>query len=620
MEGKKRSAVKWLCISLALMVIGLAGAALVQTSGGWINVKSVEFAEETGLILKGTLYIPQNVTTENKAPAVVICHGMYADSGILDTNFVELSRRGYIVLSFDEPSHGESDNSPSISNIVTAGYDAVKFVSQLPFVDPTRIGITGHSLGGAAASTAVQKDVGYQTNMIKSALINSTAPQVRMLDPNTFASTGDYYNAYGSTDIAVIAGKIDEFGFVTTDEEGRQHLPKEYIDSYDAQFFLHSSSEFDASDIRDANSIYSDTVNNTETKRAIYTTYSWHTLTSFNPNAIAYLLDWFDDTLNTPNPIPSSNQIWPLKMIFNLIGLIGFGIFIYSFALSMLFVPAFASLRVPEIIKPRKNQPGDKKWFWLLLVICPVFGSGIYIPLMNNIKAHTWFRDPWRQPDSWGIAMWTMLVAVFSLGIMLLIYYAQWRKQGISLKERGIAISLPKLGKTILLAVLTVIAAYTCVFAGKFFFQTDFRFYEMIRVVPFKASKLSVIFWPYLPLFAAGYIASSIANNSFNYKVAGKSGKGQWRNTALCAVMSALPGLVLYVPAYIFLTTTGANLFPSGFNMQFVSWLISTLVVMPASTVIGRKLYIATNNPYIGGIICGMMMTMIKCMSTLTWA
>lgn len=609
MEQKKKSGLQWLCIAIAMMLIGLAGASIIQSQGGRVKIKEVEFCTSAGTNIKGKVFIPKNATIDNPAPCIVLCHGMYADSGILDQNFVEFSRRGYVVLSYDAPSHGESENGESIGNVISAGYDAVAFAAGLPYVDSSHIGITGHSVGGATTSAAVQTDIAQGTNYIESALINSTSPA---LDEN----------AYGNVSVAVVAGKIDEFGFETVDENGNKVSRKKYITTKDAQFFLHDNMEYAQDDIRSANQIYTDIINGKEVKRAVYTPYSWHTLTEFNPWAVAHVLDWFEETIGAPNPISSSNQIWLIKMVFNLVGLIGFGIFLYAFPVTMLFTPVFSQLRSGEVIAPKESLPGDKKWFWILLIICPIFGSGIYFPLLTHMKSRTFAREMWGQADSWAIGVWTMLVAIFSLAIMFLIYFVQWRKQGVSLKERGLVQSWSNWGKTLLLSLLTIFAAYIFVYLGQFFFHTDFRFYEVIRIVPFKAWKLKEILWPYLPLFLIGYIASSIANNCFNYKVAGKNGKGQWKNLALCAVMSALPALLIYVPNYVYLFITGENLFmgESTLEPMLVSWLISTLVVMPVSTVIGRKLYQISNNPYIGGVICGIMMTMIKCMSTLTWA
>jgi hypothetical protein len=53
-------------------------------------------------------------------------------------------------------------------------------------------------------------------------------------------------------------------------------------------------------------------------------------------------------------------------------------------------------------------------------------------------------------------------------------------------------------------------------------------------------------------------------------------------------------------------------------NMQIV-WLFPMLVTLPVSVVISRKLYRLTNNPYLGGLINALIVTMVACSNTLTW-
>jgi dienelactone hydrolase len=68
----------------------------------------------------------------------------------------ELAQRGYVTLSPDYPSFGESkdynfDTDKYISGTMKAIYDntrAIDLLQSLPEVDPSRIGCIGHSLGG----------------------------------------------------------------------------------------------------------------------------------------------------------------------------------------------------------------------------------------------------------------------------------------------------------------------------------------------------------------------------------------------------------------------------------------------------------------------------------------
>jgi pimeloyl-ACP methyl ester carboxylesterase len=69
---------------------------------------------------------------------------------------LELTNRGYVTLSPDYPSFGESkdydfDTDKYVSGTMKAIYDntrAIDLLQSLPEVDPSRIGVIGHSLGG----------------------------------------------------------------------------------------------------------------------------------------------------------------------------------------------------------------------------------------------------------------------------------------------------------------------------------------------------------------------------------------------------------------------------------------------------------------------------------------
>jgi cephalosporin-C deacetylase-like acetyl esterase len=153
----KKKARMWLCISVVLMLISMIGASVVQTSGGSVTVKDLHWETTAGYQMSGLLFVPKGVSDKNKAPAIVTSHGMFNNREMQDANFVELSRRGYVVLSMDMFSHGNSENVANIGILTTGMYEAVKMMATLNYVDTSRIGITGHSLGGMSSNTAITK-------------------------------------------------------------------------------------------------------------------------------------------------------------------------------------------------------------------------------------------------------------------------------------------------------------------------------------------------------------------------------------------------------------------------------------------------------------------------------
>ncbi|HVT28601.1 MAG TPA: alpha/beta fold hydrolase [Lacipirellulaceae bacterium] len=130
------------------------------------NAKQVVHA---WLLLPRALGIPQETGRGEGAlyrhPAMLCLHqttpnGKDSPVGLADRPSLhyalELTKRGYVTLSPDYPSFGESkdydfDADNYASGTMKAIYDntrAIDLLQSLPEVDPNRIGVIGHSLGG----------------------------------------------------------------------------------------------------------------------------------------------------------------------------------------------------------------------------------------------------------------------------------------------------------------------------------------------------------------------------------------------------------------------------------------------------------------------------------------
>ncbi|MEK9165200.1 MAG: alpha/beta fold hydrolase [Chloroflexota bacterium] len=116
-------------------------------SVGITDYQSVSFLSSDGLTLRGW-YAP----TRNGA-AVITLHGHAANrEGLLDDAAL-LAARGYGVLLFDMRNNGESDGSVTTLGLLEVNdvRGAVAFVAAQTGVDANRIGLIGHSMGGATA-------------------------------------------------------------------------------------------------------------------------------------------------------------------------------------------------------------------------------------------------------------------------------------------------------------------------------------------------------------------------------------------------------------------------------------------------------------------------------------
>lgn len=121
--------------------------------------------ENEGQRLFGILHKPENVKTS--LPAVVICHGLAGTKvgkyRLYVTLAESLAKAGIATLRFDFRGSGDSEgafNDMSISSEVSDTKAAIKFLTNFSWIDPSRIGLLGRSLGGVIAIlTAAQLEI-----------------------------------------------------------------------------------------------------------------------------------------------------------------------------------------------------------------------------------------------------------------------------------------------------------------------------------------------------------------------------------------------------------------------------------------------------------------------------
>ena len=607
MEQTKKKAKVWLCIALALMLLSMVVASTVQTSGGKVKVKDLRWETTVGIQMSGLLFVPEGVSAEHPAPAIVTSHGMYNNREMQDANFVELSRRGFVVLSMDMFSHGYSENVADVGTVLTGMYEAVKMLSTLSYVDTSRIGITGHSMGGMSCNAAIAQDNAADVQLISAVLLNSA--DATYADATTQAFT----NVYGSRDAGMISCQYDEFFHSFPDANGVMSAPRDFLKSVYAQSFLDFGTDPAGKDARVSGTVYHETVDGVDAMRVIYNPAITHPWSHFSKQSTTGTINFFSEAFGAPNPIDANDQVWQWKELFNLIGLIGFMMFIVNFAILMVFTPFFSSLRAKAPVEPRPFAPRGKLWFWGSISVSAVFATLVYLPIMLNVGSFTFAKGAAAQSSPWGISVWAAACGVFGILMMVLSYQLFGKKNQVNLADNGVKIDLQKLGKTILLAVIVVSVSYSCVFFADYFFKTDFRIW-FIAVKAFDSSKIFIALYPYMPLFLVYYLVQSVAANAFNYNTLSKK---KWVNTAVVAIFNALPAIVLVAIQYINFFTTGHMMWPSA-NMQ-VLWQIGVMLTLTVTTILSRKIYRATNNPYLAGIINAVIVTLMACTNTLTW-
>jgi len=120
-----------------------------------------------GLGLAATLHYPTNTDDSNndKKQVIIICHGFIGSRVGVDRLFVKTARalaaEGSYVLRFDYGGCGESTGdygALGFESMINQTRAAIDYVAEMDTIDPRRIVLLGHSLGGAVAIMTAVRD------------------------------------------------------------------------------------------------------------------------------------------------------------------------------------------------------------------------------------------------------------------------------------------------------------------------------------------------------------------------------------------------------------------------------------------------------------------------------
>jgi pimeloyl-ACP methyl ester carboxylesterase len=443
-----------LAIAVVLVLAGGTTAAITQSSGGTVEVRETAFMGSGGQRIAGTLYIPSTATAETPAPAVVAIHGYLNSNEMQLATAIELSRRGYVVLAIDQTGHGSSDN-PAFSGGF-GGPAALGYLRSLDIVDGDNIGLTGHSLGGSAIQAAASAfPDGYQAMvLLDSATGFFSAEGTPELPRNTLVVFAEWEEFSGSMWAAPNSQKLTEseklMTFFGTDE------PVVVGETYGS--------------IDDG------------TARKLVRPVTNHPGATHNLDATQQIVDWFGETLDGGHD--AAGQTWWVKELGTLVAFIGGILAIFAVGGLLLTTSYFGAIRqaVPAPTGPKWGLP------W---IVTAVLAAGI--PALTFFWFNEWGAQ-WfptgpvlGQSFTSGIAVWALLNGLIGLAIYAIVRVVRRRREPgaarLTVAETGPATAegfrWSVVGKSALLALISVGAAYLLLALSEWLFQSDFRLYVL---------------------------------------------------------------------------------------------------------------------------------------------
>jgi len=576
-------------ITLSAQLLGYAA----MTNWFDVAVTNVTFENKNGLKVRGKLYRPEEATEETPAPGVVYLHGYQNNRETMDPFGIELARRGFVVITLDALGRGNSDNQFSDSapdfDPTYGAESAFKYLQELPFVDPKRCGMGGHSLGGEWSYLA--------------AVENS--------DVQAIVFSGFAYDEGATTNqpknMLMIFGKYDEYRQRMT---GTRDFEAEWMSApqTNAAFSI-PNPEFD----RTYGSFEDGTA------RRVHMTHTTHVMESFDREAIAEAINWFSQALmpDTPLSIPAENQIWKIKEVGSLVAMIA-GIFsVIPLGILLLGVKPFSQLTGG----PKESYACDRGTFWraffinagltllYLALVMVIFGIHVYVFPIDRVFPMMMVN---------GVVFWFLVINV--IGFLI---FRRWLKkqkatqgdvdyQELGISESGdrIKLSWSFIWRIFLFAAVIFAFVYALEAIPEAFLLIDFRY-----KFPY-ASDLTgyrfLMMLLYFPMFLIGFIQVNILLQAQLRPAAVKTWWETVLRKSLVGIFVMITPLLFHMALqYIPLYTTGFVPFvgPGGAMVGFMINIEHMIVLLAMMIPIGSVLYQATGSIYPGAIINALIVT-----------
>ncbi|ETT67646.1 MULTISPECIES: alpha/beta fold hydrolase [Paenibacillus] len=629
-----RLALKFLCVALSMVLISCVGASFLQTDFGKVQISKFKIPSDNGTWIEGNLFRPVSANAEHKVPLVITSHGFLNNKEMQDSTAIELSRRGIAVIAMDFLWHGgsSSPDMPFFPTIMSENNGMIPLVeyasSSLDYVDSTKIGISGHSMGGMITWSTLQYYGQLYLAELEAAkdpssedgAVITVSEQAKADASNKVASAFIISQVEQSTDetfqnihanVGINVGKYDEGG--SGFAKGNADLSGDAPESLAAiNSVMPENQKINAVEI---GKYYGNAAD--QTLRVVYNPAEIHPWQHFSVASTGYLADFFTKAFQINNPLSAGNQLWLWKEIFNFIGLLGSFLFIVPFAVLLLKLPCFNSLIQPTPAKlPEPKTRKSKILFWGSWIMSWVISAISYLPISRwSIIAGQNILQP-RSLFPQTAMNFILIWAIFNGLVGLLLFWLTTRLSGKNYNEHseswGIKTNLKELLKTFALAVCIFTGFYALVAFADYFFQTDFRLW-VLAIKVFTPNQL-LIGLRYMLFFFIFYVAQSIAVNS----TTPVEGQKEWRDLLISGTGGVLGILVLIGVQYGTLFSTGVTFW------QNQDWL-RILVLFPLvfqlfiAAYISRYLFKCTGKIWLGAMVNCMIIVMMGAANTFTF-
>jgi len=449
-KAKKKLTTRfWVILSLVLMLVSMVGTYLMEGNFGANNMLEynvtlkeiadmirannaatgkdirVDFTEDEKYNFHFRVFSPKTATSETPAPGIVCAHGGDNTLELQMPFYLELARRGYVVISMDMAGHGESD--AAIDGLTSGSYGmlaAVEYLMSMPNVDKDAIGLTGHSMGNLCSmNTIAVLNTPESGQRIDTWVCGDGTKYILSLTPE---------QAEGMT-VTVNVGKHSEMdilyvgGYHFLEGELAKSIVEVFYPDFDGNTV--AEGQWYGADGAVASPVAGEKLE--EDAVRIYNNPNTHPGWFFSLKTVPMALDGFYAGLGVPNGVEwltPQNQIWPVTVAFELLGLIGFFMLLFPLVKIMISLPVFRSIKgeVPSCEQmPSFKKPSQWVLSAALFIIFVAFSYYSYIklfPLASSLFDANQY--PGNIPNS--IGFWSAVCGVFTIAVLCVEYFIRY--------------------------------------------------------------------------------------------------------------------------------------------------------------------------------------------------
>ena len=571
----KEGCLKLTAIFIVVLMLSALIARAFQNDFGKIKVEQVTF-DSRGAAINAELYYPVGTNDTDSLPGIVVTHGGGCALGVTKGIAAELARRGFVVLNVsaygtglsDQPDYDESGQGKDGFDMLKATngvYDSVCFLKTLRFVDKTRIGAVGHSMGAIRTFSAARLYAGYYS--LNDIMLNIL------------------YNTFG---LEITEEQLD----VDADSIAAEMLNSDQLEHYNS-LKESEAAKFDTR-IKAAVPLGVSTDLLLGTGKATVNVAGHEVLRSIQTN-IAYVSGNYDVvwgfTDSATVPLATSSQIWAWRAVFNFVAMLAMFGLLLSVGSLILKTKKYGVCvcSVENAARPDTN----KAVYWAVgLFTVVVTFVAIYLANIHGIMLY----DPGMNlPLGRGAALLIYFLLIVAGGSLVALVF----NVVLSLKKTGktglanLNFRMPVLSglKCLAFSIILIIVGYTALAVSEYFFGQDFRLW-MISLSDMKVEWWTLGLRYALILFPLYLVISSSVNYTIRRDIP------EWKDTLITVIINSAGIWLCCLVNYILARTSFDGALFSNFqsSYQYVLWV-------PITVYLARKMYNLTKNVWTGALL-----------------